>query len=74
MIIDQKHFTFLQTLKFNSVHIKLNLKRNILTKKSYIGGILPIINYDKDFISPKKIIRKKLLTKKLYLAQRVEGA
>lgn len=59
-----KHFTFLQFLKLNRVQIKLNSERIILTKKSYVSGILLVTNYIADSISLKRITRTKLLPKK----------
>lgn len=55
-------------MKFNKIQIKLNLNKIILIKKSYIDGILLITNYDTDFTSSKKIIKKKLSLKEKYLA------
>lgn len=40
MIIDQEYFNLTQLLKFNGVHIKFDLERIILTKKTYINSII----------------------------------
>ena len=57
---DWKHFTSLQFLKFSMAQIKLNSKKFLLIKKSYVGGIFPVINHDVDSTSWMKITKKKL--------------
>lgn len=50
-------------LKFNGIQIKLDSNGTVAIEKSYIGGILLIIDYDVNFTSSKEITRKKLLPK-----------
>lgn len=71
---DWEYFIFLQILKFYKAKIKLDLKRIILIKESYIGNILLITNYDIDSINSRAIIWKKLLLKEEYLAQSARNA
>lgn len=59
-----KHLIFLQSVKFNEAQIKLNLEEIVLTKKSYISNIFLVTNHNRNFISSKKIIKKKLFSKK----------
>lgn len=61
-------------MKFNEAQIKLDSKKIVLTKESYVDGILLNTNHDADAISSREIIRKKLLPKKQYLAQKVRAA
>lgn len=67
IIKNYKYLIFVQLIK-----IKLNLNSIILRKKSYIAVIFLIIDYNTAFITWKKIIRKKLLLKKQYLAKKQE--
>ena len=73
IIKNRKYLTFAHPLKFNSIQIKLDSNGIVLTKRSHVGGILLVTNHAADFTSSKEITRKKLLPKKLYLAQRVKG-
>ncbi len=45
---------------------KLNLYNIILTKKSYISGIFFVKDYNIDFINLKNLIKKKILSKKIF--------
>lgn len=63
MTKDREHLTPTYFLKFNNAQIKLNLNGIVLTKKSYAGRILLIIDHVADSTSSKEIIRKKLLPK-----------
>lgn len=63
-----KYLIFAQLIKFNKAKIKLNSKDIVLTKKCYINSIFLVTNQNVNSISLKKIIRKKLLFKKQYLA------
>ena len=51
MIKNREHFTPTYFLKFNSAQIKLKLNGLVLTKKSYIEGILLVIDYTIDSTS-----------------------
>ena len=74
MTKDREHFISTHSLKFNGAQIKFDLNGIVLTKKSHIGDIFPITDYVADSTSSKGIIRKKLLSKEQYLAQRVRKA
>lgn len=71
---NRKHLMFTYPLKFNSIQIKLDLNKIVLTKKSYIEEIFPVIVYIINFINSKRITRKKLSFKEQYLAQRMKSA
>lgn len=43
--------------------MKLNSNSILLTKKSYIGGILSVIDYNIDSIYSKEVTKEKLLFK-----------
>ena len=43
--------------------MKLNSKEIVLTKKSHIGGIFFVTNYNTDSMSLRGIMKKKLLPK-----------
>ena len=68
MTKNRKYLIFAQTLKFNGAQIKLNSNSIILIKKSHISYIFLVTDYNIDFTSLKRIIKKKLLPKKQYLA------
>lgn len=53
-----KYFTFIQSIKFIKVQIKLNLESVVLIRKSYVDSILFITDYNTNFNSLKGIIRK----------------
>lgn len=61
---DKKYLIFIYPLKFNSAQIKFDSNDIVLTKESYIGGILPVINHATNSTSFRGITRKKLLPKK----------
>ena len=63
MTKDRKYLILIYSLKFNGAQIKLDSNGIILTKKSYIRGILLVINHATDSISFKKITKKKLSLK-----------
>ena len=71
---DREYLTSAHPLKFNSAQIKLDSNGIVLTKKSYIGGILLVTDYTADSTSSKRITKKKLSPKKEYLAQKAIGA
>lgn len=59
----KKHLTPSHPLNSNGIQIKLNSNKIILIKKSYIGGIFPIIDHVIDSTNSNRIIRKKLSSK-----------
>ena len=63
MTKNRKHLTFIHSLKFNDAQIKLNLNKIVLIKESYVGGILPVIDYITDSTNFREIIRNKLSPK-----------
>lgn len=74
MIKDKKLFTPIYFLKFNSAQIKFDSNRIVITKKSPVKKIPPVINHVVDSTSSKEITRKKLSLKKQYLAQKTKDA
>ncbi len=50
-------------MEFCRTQIKVDSNGIVMVKKSYIGGILLIINDDADFTILREIIRKKLSPK-----------
>lgn len=63
IIKNQEYVSFLLPLKFNGAQIKLYSEGIILTKKSHIGSIFLVINYDEDSTSSKRIIKIKFFFK-----------
>ena len=74
MTKNREHFTPAHLLKFNGAQIKLDSNRIVLTKESYVEGILPVTDHAANSTSSKGITRKKLSPKEQYLAERVRGA
>ena len=74
MTKDRKYLTPAHSLKFNGAPIKLDSNGIVLTKKSYVGGILPVTDHATDSTSSRGITRKKLSPKEQYLAQRARSA
>lgn len=70
MIKDYKYLIFIKFIIFNRTQIKLDWKDILLSKNSYIDIICLVIDYNIDITILKNIIKKKLLFKKLYLAQK----
>lgn len=74
MTKDRKHLTPTYPLKFNGVQIILNSNRIVLTKESYVEGILLVTDHVANSTSSKEIIRVKPSSKEQYLAQKVRRA
>lgn len=74
MTKDREHFIFTQSLKFNNAQIKFDSNSILLTIKTHIDSIFLIKDHDVDSISLREITRRKLSSKKQYLAKRVKGA
>ena len=74
MTKDQEHLTSSHPLKFNGAQIKLDSEGIVVTKKSHVGGILPVTNRDADSTSSRGITRKNLSRKEQYWVQRARGA
>ena len=63
MIKNKKYLTFIHSINFNGIQIKLNSNKKILTKRSHIKKIFLSINYVADSTSSKKIIKKNYYSK-----------
>lgn len=71
---DREHLTSAHRLKFNSVQIKLDSNKMVVTKKSRVGEIFLVTDHIPDFTSSRGITRKQLLSKKQYLAWKARSA
>lgn len=74
MTKERKYLISKYFLKFNSAQIKFDSNVIIMIKKSYIDGIFSVINYVANFTNFRQIIRKMLLSKEQYLAQKAKNA
>ena len=75
IIKKRKYFNITNSIKFNDMKIKLQKNETIIIKHtSYVKNISSIKNQNFSFISAKKIIRKKLISKNQYVIQRARNA
>lgn len=74
MTKDREYLTSLQPLKFHRSQIMFDLEGIVLTKKSHVGKIFLVRNYDADATSSRKITRINISTKEQYLAHMANSA
>ncbi len=70
MTKDRKYPISAQPIKFNKAQINLDSDGIVLTKESYVSGILLVTDHNADFTSSRGITRKNLSPEEQYLAQR----
>ena len=68
MTKDREYLISAHLLKFKGTQMKLNSNGIVLIKKSYVERIFLVTNHVANSTNSKKIIKKKLLSKKQYLA------